>query len=141
MNWYIFSLLAVVSYSVGNVLTKHVSSRLSSFAGALGQALGAVIISAITFFVFQTFTSRSGSWDRGSFVIAAISGGLWIIGQMFLFIALSKNAPISIVIPFVMGGLGVGGVIGGVLFFKESLTMIQTLGIITVLVGSVMLAK
>ncbi len=141
MNWYIFSLLAVVSYSVGNVITKYVSSRLSSFAGALGQAVGAVIISIITFFVFQIFTSRSGSLDRGNFIAAAASGGLWIIGQMFLFIALSKNAPISIVIPFVMGGLGVGGVIGGVLFFKESLTAIQTLGIITVLIGSVMLAK
>lgn len=141
MNWYIFSLLAVVSYSVGNVITKYVSSRLSSFAGALGQAVGAVIVATITFFVFQTLTSRSGSLNRGSFVAAAISGGLWIIGQIFLFLALSKHAPISIVIPFVMGGLGVGGVIGGVLFFKESLTMIQTLGIITVLVGSVMLAK
>lgn len=141
MNWYIFSLLAVVSYSIGNIITKYVSSRLSSFAGALGQAVGAIIIAIITFFVFQTFTSRSGSLDRGNFIAAAISGGLWIIGQMFLFIALSKNAPISIVIPFVMGGLGVGGVIGGVLFFKESLTMIQTLGIITILVGSVMLAK
>ena len=141
MNWYIFSLLAVVSYSVGNVIAKYVSSRLSSFAGALGQAVGAVIVSIIAFFVFQTFSSRSGSLDRGSFVAAAVSGGLWIIGQILLFLALSKNAPISIVIPFVMGGLGVGGVIGGILFFKESLTGMQILGIITILAGSVMLAK
>lgn len=141
MNWYLFSLLAVLSYSVGNVITKYVSARLSSLAGALGQAVGAIIISTITFLVYQTFTSRSGSVDRGSFIAAAIGGGLWVIGQIFLFLAFTKNAPISIVIPFVVGGIGVGGVIGGILFFKESLTVMQILGIITVLVGSLMLTK
>lgn len=141
MNWYIFSLLAIISYSFGNAITKYVSSRLSSFAGALAQAIGAVVVSLITFFVFQSLASRTPKIDQGNFLAAVAGGGLWVIGQIFLFFAFSKNAPLSIVIPFVVGGIGVGGVIGGILFFKESLTTMQFFGIITVLVGSIMLAK
>ena len=138
-NWIPFALAATLFFSLSNTFTKIYQAKLGSGFGSImftvGAVVGAVAIAMLTRSTLPMQKSSSG------ITLAVISGLLWAIANILLLTAIGKQAPISIVMPLVVGGIGLGGALIGVLAFGETLSSIQIFGILTVLAGSIILSR
>lgn len=140
MNWLLTAAIAATCFSIANVFIKFYQPKLGSGLGLLYFILGGFIMTSLL-----TFGARLGgpiAKNVGNApMMAIISGVVWAVANFFFFSLIAKNAPLSIAMPVVVGGIGVGGVVAGVLMFGESLNLVQIIGILVVLTGSVILAK
>ena len=142
MTWFVAALLSALLFSISNAITKDFQPKLSLFTGLLFLILGglfAVIIGMVitgsSLVKYMGQTNPKALWE------AITSGFVWASATFVFFYVLSKNAPLSLAMPVIVGGIGVGGVLAGLLVFHESLTTMQLIGIIVVLAGSVLLAR
>lgn len=140
MNWLTSALIAAALFSTSNALTNVFQSKMSMGAGltlfSAGVFACALIIAAVLKTSFQNL-SQSGT----GIYFALGSGIVWALAQMTFLLMLSKNPPLSIVVPIVVGGIGVGGVITGALFFGEQLSTMRVIGAAIILLGTVILAR
>jgi len=141
MNWLLTSLMVICGSSVANALAKSFSRKIAPMYALMLFAIGALFASLTGFIILRLVTTKGDVFTKEGALLAILAGIIWGISQLFLFITLSKSVPIAIVLPLIVGGIAIGGVIAGIAVFKESLTTIQILGIVLVLVGSAVLAK
>ncbi len=140
MNWITMAVASALGYSAANALTKIYQSKLPLIAGVGFFAFGIFVTSLIT--LLLTKSSGDILKHANNYAgIAALAGLIWFFAQFLFVDAMSKNAPISLLIPFVTGGIAIGGVITGLLFFGETLSTIKIIGVIVVLIGTVMLSR
>ena len=85
---------------------------------------------------------RGKSNARKDTIITGLLSGVFFTGAVLLYnTTLSRNVPLSIALPMLVGGIGVAGVIAGVVVFHESLSLMKLIGVSVKLVGTVVLAK
>lgn len=142
MSWFIAILLSALLFSVSNAMTKGFSPRLSLltslFVFALGTLFAAglgLLISKSALIRYTADASPRALWGM------AVSGFVWAWATYLFLLVISKNTALSLAIPILVGGIGVGGVVAGVLIFGESLTLARVIGIFVILGGSVLLAR
>lgn len=139
MNWMMFAILSALLFSVSNALTKMFQPKLATGIGLVLFALG-VLGAAVVNIIFGKYTSPQTS--TGNPILIALSAGfIWGFAQLFFILMLAKNAPVSVAIPVVIGGIGIGGVLAGILLFGETLTITRIIGIAIVLTGSIILGR
>ena len=139
MNWLLYTLLAAVFISLSNALTRFFQPVLSVPLGMFIFSVGVLFSSFCV-----SFFSGSFAWNsdmRVGVLFALMSGAVWGIGQLFFITALSKQAPLSVMVPIVVGGIGIGGIVAGTVIFKESITFFRIFAMMLVLIGSVLLAR
>lgn len=140
MNWIISAILSSLFFSLSNAVTKVFQPRLSYGLGLGIFSLG-VLLTSLVILLFSKTPIVAGKLIQQSSGLALVSGFIWGIAQFFFLLMLSKNAPLSVAIPIVVGGIGIGGILAGILFFGEQMTLMRIIGATIVLVGSVILAK
>lgn len=140
MNWLLTAFIAATCFSISNSFIKLYQPKLGSGLGLVIFTLGGLLMT-----IFLTFIAKVGgpaAKNVGNAPwIALFSGLVWAVANFFFFTLFANKAPISIAMPVVVGGIGVGGVLAGLLVFGESLNITQIIGIVVVLAGSVILAK
>lgn len=141
MSWLVGSILSILFFSGKNALQRYISPRLPSLHALIIQAVSAIVVLLIALTLTRSFTQFSRLDSKPVIIMTVLAGIMWIFGEYFLYIVFAKNAPLTIVVPLVTGGVAIGGVLTGLLFFNESLTIVRLVGIITVLVGSIILVK
>lgn len=140
MNWLTTTIIAVAFLSASNVFIKFYLPKLGSGFGTFYFTLAALLMTMILTFIMKAGGPAAKSVGYAP-LFAMLSGVLWATGNFFFFTIFAKNTPLSLALPIVVGGIGVGGVITGLLLFHESLNVTQIIGILVVLAGSVILAK
>ena len=138
MNWISLVIVSALFYGGYNFLLK-----LSS--GHIHQILGAVILqgSALVVGLSLLFYLRSGgdSLNYSSTGIAfAVSAGVCVgVGGIIAFYIFSRGVPAGVGIPIIVGGTVAAGTMYGLFFLRESLTVLQWAGVLTVVSGIVLL--
>ena len=140
MHWLIFAILSAISFGLYDFFIK-LSSEKSSPTIAL------MIISGITFLITLIATiflktsghkliiSKEGIW----WLVTA--GVLVTIGDILYIIMFSKNVPLNLGNPFVVGGTIITAIIFSIIFLKEPLELTRIFGIIFTLFGLILLTK
>lgn len=141
MNWYITSIAAIIFFSAANALARLFQDKIHPLYALVPQIIGAFLSAGIVAVGFKLLSPKSGAFTTQGVTLAIIAGVVWAVGQIFFYVTLSKDAPLSVVIPLVVGGVGVGGVLAGVMFFSEQLSFLRFTGISIVLIGSLILAR
>lgn len=136
-SWKVIALLIPILFvtyqSLIRLLPKGTSLLLVNAYSAL---VGAVIMIALYFLTSQDHSLKlSGK----PLMIALGIGALISLGNFGIIKALSLGAPQSIFTPFFYITLIVYGVLAGVLFFRESLNIMQILGVLTAATGVAMI--
>lgn len=140
MNWLTLSLLSALFYAGSNALTKLFQPKLSTGLGMFIFSIGVFVASA----VMAVFVKSGNSVPKASvapILLAISSGCVWAIGQYLLIVTFAKNAPISVALPIILSGIAVGGILTGVTFFGETLSLTRIIGIVIVLIGTFVLSK
>ncbi len=140
MNWPIVAILSALLYSASNAITKTFQPKLTSGIGMFIFSVGVFIASALIA-IFMKSGGNVPKFSWGPVSLALASGFVWAFAQLLLLVAFAKNAPLSIAVPMIVGGIAVGGVLTGIAFFGETLSPIRIIGIVTVLIGTVILSR
>jgi uncharacterized membrane protein len=141
MNWLFTTITAVVCFSLVNGITKFYNGKIHPLYALVPQVIASLIVSITIAFGFKIFSPKGAVLTTQGISIAVIAGVIWAIGQLMFCVTISKNPPYSVVIPIMVGGAGIGGIIAGVGFFSEQLTIARIIGIVLVLIGSIVLAR
>ncbi len=140
MNWLTSTIIAVIFLSASNIFLKFYLPKLGTGLGIFYFTFAALLVTIVLAFVAKVGEPAIKNVGYAP-LFAMASGILWALGNFFFFTIFVKNAPLSLVMPIVVGGIGVGGIITGVVLFHESLNFTQLAGILIVLTGSIILAR
>ena len=140
MNWPIIAVISALLYAGSNAITKTFQPKLTTGVGMVVFSAGVFLTSLlVAMFMKPTGTVPKFSWPP--VYLALASGFVWAFAQLALLITFAKGAPISIAVPIIVGGIAVGGVLTGIAFFGETLSLVRIVGIVVVLIGTVMLSR
>ncbi|MBI4836734.1 MAG: EamA family transporter [Candidatus Abawacabacteria bacterium] len=140
MNWLYFALLASASFGFYNFFSKLATDKFSASITLMFVAGTAFIVAAITTFSLKT----SGLPLQFSFkhihlpILAGFATG---IAEILYFMAFAKGAPLSIGAPFVIGTTIIIASILGMIFLREPLSLLKSVGFLLTLSGLILLAK
>ncbi|MEK7543981.1 MAG: EamA family transporter [Patescibacteria group bacterium] len=141
MNWLGLLLISIIGYGTSNTLVRYYSTKITPLMGAILLSSGALATALIVLF-FQTSTGEKIPTLGRDTLFTGLLSGVFFTGAVLLFnTTLSRNVPLSIAVPILVGGIGVAGVIAGVAVFHESMSLMKLIGISVILVGTVILAK
>lgn len=141
MNWLSLLLISITGYGISNTLVRYYSTRITPLAGAILLSSGALTTSLVVL-LFQYFSGGKMPMPAKDSIITGLLSGVFFTGAVLLFnTTLSRNVPLSVAVPILVGGIGVAGVISGVAVFHESLSPMKLIGISVILVGTVILAR
>ncbi len=141
MNWLVLLLISIAGYGISNTLVRYYSTRISPLIGALLLTSGALATAMIVLLI-QAFSGGKLAMPGKDTIITGLLSGVFFTGAVLLYnTTLSRNVPLSIALPMLVGGIGVAGVIAGVVVFHESLSLMKLIGVSVKLVGTVVLAK
>lgn len=139
-SWVPNAIIAALFFSAANAFIKIYQPKLGNGFGLFFFVFGGLIATAFITFVLKIDSNMPKQFGTTPY-IAMLAGILWAIANFFFFSLFSKNTPLSIAMPFVVGGIGVGGILAGVLFFGERMNASQIAGAVIVLIGSAILAR
>ncbi len=141
MNWIGLLLISITGYGFSNALVRYYSTRISPLMGAILLTSGA-LATALIVLLIQSFSGGKMPTPGKDTVITGLLSGVFFTGAVLFYnTTLSRNVPLSIALPILVGGIGVAGVIAGVAVFHESLSVMKLIGIIVIIIGTTVLAR
>ncbi len=131
MNWFHFSLITVVLYSIHDIALKHL-------AGSVNSTLASVLIngSAAIVLLIYLFTQTSAGkislgtplWSVTTFFLLVAGASLGIATITFMN-AFANEGQLSVAVPIVYAGVILLCLLVGILFFKEPIHWKQLMGV------------
>ena len=141
MNWIGLLLISITGYGFSNALVRYYSTRISPLMGAILLTSGA-LATALIVLLIQSFSGGKMPTPGKDTVITGLLSGVFFTGAVLFYnTTLSRNVPLSIALPILVGGIGVAGVIAGVAVFHESLSVMKFIGIVVIIIGTTVLAR
>ncbi|MFA6071960.1 MAG: hypothetical protein WC810_25575, partial [Janthinobacterium sp.] len=130
--------LATVFYTLFDIFTSRAGNKIdANLSATIFNGLGALI--PVTFYVFYKYTKGAKMMEATTAgIVYSILAGVSIALFSILLIKIFEKSGLTYVIPLIYGGTIVLASLAGWLFFKESITGLQTGGIIAILVGITM---
>lgn len=140
MEWLIFGILSAVSFGFYNFFTKLASDKFS-FSIVLMLTSGVAFLVAIITTIILKFNGSSLVFSKNYLTFPILAGLFTGFAEIFYILMFSKNAPLSIGNPLVVGGTVAVAVILGVLILREPINIFKIVGIILTIIGLIFLAK
>ena len=141
MNWIGLLLISITGYGFSNALVRYYSTRISPLMGAILLTSGA-LATALIVLLIQSFSGGKMPTPGKDTVITGLLSGVFFTGAVLFYnTTLSRNVPLSIALPILVGGIGVAGAIAGVAVFHESLSVMKFIGIVVIIIGTTVLAR
>jgi len=140
MNWLTYAILAASTFGFYNFFTKISADKFSPALANMFIA-GASLLVAIISTIYLKMSGQSLVFTKSSLLLPIVAGLFAGAAEIFYLSMYSKNAPISIGNPLVVGGTIVIAVILGIIILREPISAAKIAGIIVVLVGLVILGR
>ena len=133
-EWFWYAIAAAVLYGLHQVFTKLASERIGDGLGGFVVELTAAVIIAL-YLVYLRFFSEWKQPVTARGVFYSMLTGLCVgAGTVAFFLLFQKGGPLSAVPMVLAGGAALMALIG-ILFFKETATLIRVSGIVLSLLG------
>ena len=145
MNWLAFSFFTVILYGIHDVVLKHLSEKTNIILSSFIINFSASIAMLLLYFYSNKSNDRtlkSIQDDLNSNLLLLIIAGVCLGTATITFMkSFSKGGSFSIALPLVYVGIILLSVIVGRLFFNESISPTQMLGISLSTIGLFLLVK
>jgi transporter family protein len=133
-GWFYYAIGAAVLYGAHQIFTKLAADKISDgFGGFVVEASA-----ALTILVYLVWLRFAGTWNQASSapgVFWSVLTGICVgVGTIFFFILFQKGGPLSAV-PMILAGGAALMAVAGILFFRESASVMRLLGIGLALIG------
>lgn len=140
MNWVFLVLMTAFFYGIYNFFIKVSSGHINQIVGAVILQVVAAVLGGLILVYLKMTNATLDITNKG--VQFAILAGIFVgLAEIASFYAFSKGVSASVGIPIMIGGSVVIGALLGVLFLKESLTLVQCFAIALIVGGIVLFIK
>ena len=140
MNWLVYAILAAVSFGFYNFFTKVSADKFSPAVANLFIA-GFSFTVAVVSIMYIKISGQSLIFSKSYIILPIVAGIFAGVAELFYLSMYTKNAPITIGNPLVVGGTIVIAVILGMIILKEPINATKIAGIVLVLTGLVFLMR
>jgi len=140
MNWLAYAILAASSFGFYNFFTKISADKFSPALANIFIA-GTSLLVAIISTIYLKMSGQSLTFTKSSLMLPVLAGLFTGVAEIFYLSMYSKNAPITVGNPLVVGGTIVITVILGMIILKEPMSAAKIAGIIFVITGLVLLTR
>ncbi len=135
MNYLLLSIIAMLLFSVGDLISKIASNQMPSTSVALIRT----VVAAIVLGIYSIFTIKNSNLFSKFSVYAPLAGILIGIGLLSMFKSM-ETGPLSVIAPII----GLSTIITAalsILVFHEPLTIPKIIGIILACVSIVLISR
>ncbi len=132
---FIFLLIYVLAVGTGSFLQKLVMNKVTPYQLEVLTAIGMFVVALPALFMVQ----KNLQVPLTASPLAWLVGLLFALGSLFYVLAVSK-LPVTVAAPLSVGYIAVA-VILSVIFLKEPITVVKSLGILLVLAGAALLSR
>jgi|SRR5680860_51890 len=140
MSWLIFAILAATSFGFYNFFIKISADKLSPTI-ALMLIAGTAFVVAMISTIFLKLTGQNLIFSKNVIYYPILAGLFTGVAEIFYLSMYSKNAPVSVGTPIVVGGTILVAVVLGIFLLKEPLNIEKVSGVILLLIGLVVLSR
>jgi bacterial/archaeal transporter family protein len=140
MNWLLYAILAASSFGFYNFFTKISADKFSPALANIFIA-GTSLLVAVISTIYLKMSGQSLTFTKGSLILPIMAGLFTGVAEIFYLSMYSKNAPIAVGNPLVVGGTIVIAVILGIIILKELMSAAKIAGIIFVIAGLALLTR
>lgn len=140
MNWLVYAFIVIFGAAGMHVFSKLAKGVIHPIAATM-IASGVFFCVALVFFLFSSEAkAQVSSLGFGAVWPAVLMGLSMSALNIALFYVYHAGAPLSVAVPFIRVSAAVLGVIIGLLFFAEKLSLMHSVGVGLALLGVVVMA-
>lgn len=140
MNWVVFAFLTAASYGFFNFFMKLSGPKFSPTVANIFIA-GTSLLIAVISTLYLKFTGHDLIFTRENIKLPILAGVFTCLGEIFYLMMFSKQAPITIGYPMVVGGAALVVLVLGFIVLKEPLSLFKIAGIVCMLAGLIFLSR
>jgi len=140
MIWLAYALLAVFSFGFYNFFVKVSATSFSPTVANIFIA-GTSFLIAVISTIYLKMSGQSLTFTKNDLILPIAAGLFTGVAELFYLSMYSKNTPITIGSPLVVGGTIVIAAILGILILKEPMNAARIAGTVFVIAGLVLLAR
>jgi len=140
MNWFFFAVLSATSFGFYNFFTKLSADKFSPTIALLIMTGTSFLVALVATIMFK-ISGQELVFSKNIIWIPAMAGLFAGIAEIFYLFMYTKNAPLNIGTPLVVGLTIVAAVLLGTIILKESLDISKIIGICLTITGLIFLMK
>lgn len=140
MTWLAYAILAASSFGFYNFFTKISAEKFSPTVANIFIA-GTSCLIAIISTIYLKMSGQSLIFTKGSLILPIVAGLFTGAAEIFYLTMFSKNTPVTIGSPLVVGGTIVVATILGIIILKEPMSATRIAGVVCVIVGLFLLTR
>jgi len=133
MNWLIPTVLAMVLFGSWGVLVKYATGKLDTVSLSFFNTLSSLIVIAVIF-VYFWFSKSTIQITQEGIYISLIAGVIAVLAVLTEATAFQEGS-ISVLSPMIAVGVASITVLGGIILFKETMTLKIAVGIIFAIIS------
>ena len=141
MRWIVFATLAALFYLAHDYILKNISDRMNPVISGFILSLSAFLFLGAYLAVQMISGTRFEKIKLADFGTLSFAGLLLALATISFIKTFEFQAPFSIAIPYIYVVMIVLGVISGAVFFKESISLTQVVGIALCCIGLFLVVK
>ena len=140
MHWLPLAIITTIFLGLYHFFIKLSSGHINQVLGALILQIVAMVVGLVFLIVLKYIGATFAMTNKGLTyaLLAGVSIGLAEVLTFYLF---SKGVPASVGIAILIGGTVVVGAFLGIVFLRESLSIMQYIAIILIILGVSLLAE
>jgi uncharacterized membrane protein len=140
MAWLIFSALSAITYTIHDLILKHYADKINNvFASFILNFSASIALGIVLIYYFLTNQKEVFSLpDKISLPIISVAGICLALASFFFIKAFSVGGLVTAVLPSVYILIIILGVLFGVIFLKESISLTQIIGLGLSIVGLIL---
>lgn len=140
MSWLVYAVMAASTYGFYNFFLKLSSDKLNPAVANIFIA-GTSCLIAIIATIYLKLNGQDLSITKETVKFPIMAGLFAGVAEIFYLTAFSKNIPLSIGNPLIVGGTTLIAVLLGLMILKEPVNLAKIMGIILTLAGLVVLSR
>jgi bacterial/archaeal transporter family protein len=139
MNWLIFALIAIGGYALFNFFLMFSADKISAPIGVAIIGSMTVVVALIAI-ISMNISGQEFLITSDGIKFAILAGLFTAIAELAYYIMYLKGTNLSIGTPLVVGGTILIATILGVIILSETLSIVKIIGVITTIVGIILLS-
>jgi len=140
MNWITFAILAATSFGFYNFFTKLAADKLSPTIALMFIAGATFLVAMISTIAFK-ISGQELTFSKETILFPILAGVFTGIAEIFYLYMFTKDAPLNIGAPLVIGITIIVTVLMGLIVLKEPLNVAKIVGICLTIVGLMILVR
>ena len=139
MSWIYFAGLTALGFALSNAFIKLSAGNVNAFTGIVFLHLTSGLIALVVMMAMSTTGYSKISFNQPGVIYSMLAGGALYLGALSFLLMFDNGAPLGVGVLISALCTTVFALLISLIFFKEAITLQQSVGVITALISMYLL--